>query len=60
MVPILYLICTFANFEFQYNIEKKVDSDEEEESEDEDDFGGGGKKADDDDPAASTFSRKFT
>ena len=56
MVPILYLICTFANFEFQYNIEKKVDSDEEEESEDEDDFGGGGKKADDDDPAASTFS----
>ncbi len=41
-------------FLFQYNIEKKEDSDAEEEDEDDDDFGGGGgaKKADfSDDPA---------
>ena len=30
---------------FQYNIEKKEDSDAEEDDEDDDDFGGGAKKA---------------
>ena len=62
IIPIYfyYLSCIhYTNFGFQYNIEKKVDSDEEEESEDEDDCGGGGKKADDDDPAASKFSWKL-
>ena len=39
---------------FQYNIEKKLNT-EDEMSEDDDDFGGGAKKEEDDDPAARRF-----
>ena len=39
---------------FQYNIEKKLNT-EDEMSEDDDDFGGGAKKEEDDDPAARKF-----
>ena len=44
------------SFYFQYNIEKKIDSDAEEDDEDDDDFGGGpSKKPVDDDPVARKF-----
>ena len=44
---------------FQYNIEKKEDSDAEEDDDDDEDFGGGAKKAETDDPAESKYFLKL-
>ena len=46
-------------FYFQYNIEKKEDSDAEEDDDDDEDFGGGAKKAETDDPAESKYFLKL-
>ena len=43
---------------FQYNIEKKLNT-EDEMSEDDDDFGGGAKKEEDDDPAARKYCAQW-
>ena len=46
---------------FQYNIEKKEDSDADEEDDEDDDFGGGpSKKPVDDDPVARKLDKSIT